>query len=79
MLMCMGEAIEIDAELLKQLRRQAETQGVEVRYHIETMLRSSLQSESMADAQSLAFETFDSGGHLVDISDRQQLYSALND
>lgn len=77
---CMGNhmktTLNIDPSVMAQLKREAARRGCTMSELVESALRLLLQS-SRARTELPPLPTFRSGGHLVDIADREQLYHAM--
>lgn len=74
----MKTTLQIDDEVMRRLKREAARQGKTMSELVETALRKLL--EAPAARKPLApLPTFDSGGHLVDIADRDALYRAMEE
>jgi len=72
----MKTTLNIDDSVMTKLKREAANRGCTMSELVETALRLLLQSKKTRDA-SAKLPTFKSGGHLVDISDRDALYQAM--
>jgi plasmid stability protein len=74
----MKTTLNIDDTVMAHLKREAARQGRTMSEMVETALRLMLRSQRKpADLPPLP--TFHSGGELVDISDRDALYRAMED
>ncbi len=72
----MKTTLNIDDSVMARLRKEAARSGRTMSELVETALRNLLQSRpTSADLPPLP--TFDSGGALVDIADREALYRAM--
>jgi hypothetical protein len=72
----MKTTLNIDDTVMAQLKREAAWQGRTMSDQVETSLRSLFQSRKRpADLPPLP--VFHSGGALVDIADRDELYHAM--
>jgi hypothetical protein len=70
--------LDIDDGVMASLEREANTQGRTIDELVEMALRLFLQTRNeQRDVGPLP--TFKSGGHLVDIADRQALYRATEE
>lgn len=68
--------LSIDASVMARLKQEAARQGRTMSELVETALRRLFRSrEDQPELPPLP--TFDSGGHLVDIADRDALYQAM--
>lgn len=72
----MKTTLNIDKTVMAELKREAARQGRTMSELVETALRLLLQSRPKRSAIS-PLPTFDSGGALVDIADREALYQAM--
>ncbi len=79
MVMHMKTTLNIDNAVMAQLKREAARQGRTMSEMVETALRLMLRSQrKQGPLPPLPpLPTFRSGGALVDISDRQALYQAM--
>jgi len=78
MVIHMKTTLNIDDGVMTRLRREAVRQGRTMGELVEMALRLFLQTQSeQADVRPLP--TFKSGGHLVDIADREALYRAMEE
>ena len=68
--------VNIDDNVMRRLKREAARQGRTMSEMIETAVRR-LTSEQRPRAEIEPLPTFSSGGALVDISDRDALYQAM--
>lgn len=72
----MKTTLNIDATVMAQLKREAARQGRTMSELVETALRLLLRApRKRKDLPPLP--TFDSGGMLVDVDDRDALYRAM--
>jgi hypothetical protein len=72
----MKTTLNIDDTVLAKLKREAARQGRTMSELVETALRGLFQAQ--VEARVLPpLPTFDSGGALVDIADRDALYQAM--
>ena len=72
----MKTTLNIDDSVMTRLRREAARTGRTMSELVETALRRLLQSKpEVAELRSLP--TFQSGGALVDVADRDALYRAM--
>ena len=72
----MKTTLNIDETVMAQLKREAARQGRTMSEMVETALRLMLRSQRKQEALP-SLPTFRSGGMLVDISDREALYQAM--
>jgi metal-responsive CopG/Arc/MetJ family transcriptional regulator len=72
----MKTTLNIDATVMAQLKREAARQGRTMSELVETALRMFLRPQRKRE-EILSLPTFRSGGTLVDISDRDALYQAM--
>ncbi len=68
--------LSIDETVMERLRREAARTGRTMSELVETALRRLLQSRP-APVELQALPSFDSGGALVDVADRDALYQAM--
>ena len=68
--------VNIDDSVMQRLKREAARQGRTMSEMIETAVRR-LMSEQRQRVEIEPLPTFSSGGNLVDISDRDALYQAM--
>lgn len=74
----MKTTLNIDDTVMKRLRQEAARQGRTMSELVEAALRLLLQTKPERVKKRLRpLPTFDSGGHLVDIADREALYQAM--
>ena len=72
----MKTTLNIDESVMARLKREAARQGRTMSDLVETALRLLFQSQR--ETRELPpLPTFRSGGHLVDIADRDALYQAM--
>lgn len=76
MLCHMKTTLRIDDTVMAQLRREAARQQRSMSELVETALRLLFRSSKTAGPLP-ALPTFNSGGTLVDIADREALYGAM--
>ena len=72
----MKTTLNIDDSVMAQLKREALRQGRTMSELVETALRGLFQARRKKD-ELAPLPTFHSGGALVDISDRDALYQAM--
>lgn len=74
----MKTTLNIDDSVMAQLKREAARQGRTMSELVETALRLLFRSRRDRDRAELdKLPTFNSGGTLVDIADREALYDAM--
>ncbi len=72
----MKTTLNIDTSVMMQLKQEAARRGRTMGELVETALRLFLRARrEKVDVNPLP--TFESGGHLVDIADREALYDAM--
>jgi hypothetical protein len=74
----MKTTLNIDDKVMADLKRKAVRQGCTVSELVETALRLLLRSQRRR-TKIKPLPTFDGGGELVDIADRNALYDAMED
>jgi len=72
----MKTTLNIDDTVMAQLKREAARQGRTMSELVETALRRLFQTRK-SRGELPALPTFDSGGALVDVADRDALYQAM--
>ena len=72
----MKTTLQIDDNVMAQLKREAARQGRTMSELVETALRNLFRSQKKR-TELAPLPTFHSGGALVDISDRESLYQAM--
>ena len=72
----MKTTLNIDEKVMADLKREAARQGRTMSELVESALRLSLRSQRKRQ-KVVALPTFQSGGALVDIADRDALYQAM--
>lgn len=72
----MKTTLNIDDSVMARLKREAARTGRTMSELVETALRALLRSRP-ASTELAPLPTFDSGGPLVDIADREALYRAM--
>jgi Arc/MetJ family transcription regulator len=72
----MKTTLNIDDNVMAELKREAARQGVTMSEMVESALRLLLRSQHKRQKMT-ALPTFHSGGALVDIADRDALYQAM--
>jgi hypothetical protein len=74
----MKTTLNIDDKLMADLKREAARRGRTMSELVETALRLLFQSRRRRQ-KIKPLPTFDGGGELVDIADRNALYDAMED
>jgi hypothetical protein len=72
----MKTTLNIDNSVMAALKREAAKQGRTMSQLVESALRLLLRSEK-SQHELPPLPTFQSGGHLVDVADRDALYQAM--
>jgi hypothetical protein len=72
----MKTTLNIDDAVMVRLKREAARQGRTMSELVETALRGLLQSRKKP-VELCPLPTFNSGGALVDVADREALYQAM--
>ncbi len=78
MVVCMKTTVIISDPVMAELRKESARQNRPMSEIIETALRLLFQSRKRP-TRTPKFPRFNSGGHLVDISDRDALYDAMEE
>jgi hypothetical protein len=73
----MKTTLNIDETVMKRLKRESARRGKTMSELVEAALRMFLQAPRPEAPQVPELPTFDGGGALVDIADREALYGAL--
>lgn len=73
----MKTTLNIDDTVMESLRREAAHQGRTMSELVESALRLFLRQRRTRPARLPSLPSFRSGGHLVDIADREALYEAM--
>jgi hypothetical protein len=73
----MKTTLNIDDTVMAQLRREAARQGRTMSELVEAALRLLFTSRRQQPVALPPLPSFRSGGHLVDIADREALYQAM--
>ena len=73
----MKTTLIIDDSVMKRLKEEGARQGRSISELVESALRLFLQSKAARATRLDPLPSFDSGGTLVDISDRDALYQAM--
>lgn len=74
----MKTTLQIDDEVMAQLRREAARQGRTMSDLVETALRGLFRAQN-TPVNLAPLPTFHSGGALVDVADRDALYQAMEE
>jgi plasmid stability protein len=74
----MKTTLNIDDKVMADLKREAARQGRTMSELVETALRLQLKSQRKRK-KIKPLPTFDGGGELVDVADRNALYDAMED
>jgi hypothetical protein len=72
----MKTTLNIDENVMRRLKREAARQGKTMSELVESALRASLRSPA-SRAELPPLPVMNSGGALVDIADRDELYGAM--
>jgi hypothetical protein len=72
----MKTTLNIDASVMAKLKRESVRQGRTMSELVETALRSLFRAQKRRE-ELPPLPSFNSGGHLVDIADREALYQAM--
>jgi hypothetical protein len=75
----MKTTLNIDDTVMAELKREAAHQGRTMSEMVETALRLLLHAPRKRQQTLPDLPTFNSGGELVDISDRDALYDAMEE
>ena len=76
----MKTTLNIDDSVMQRLREEAARRGTTMSALVEAGLRRVLASpEAGEQPDTLPLPTWNSGGHLVDISNRDELYRAMEE
>lgn len=73
----MKTTLNIDGPVMLAIKQEAARRGITMSALIEEALRKELRSASLPVATLAPLPTFDSGGALVDVADREALYAAM--
>ncbi len=76
MVLHMKTTLVIDEQIMKRLREEAARQGTTISKLVEAVLRCALESPPRT-GKAPVLPSFDGGGCLVDIADRDALYQAM--
>lgn len=74
----MKTTLSLDEKLMARLKAAAARQGKTMSELVETAIRRLLQEKPVAQERLPELPTFDGGGILVDIADRDDLYRAMD-
>lgn len=72
----MKTTLNIDASVMARLKRESVRQGRTMSELVETALRALFRAQK-SRGELPPLPSFNSGGHLVDIADREALYQAM--
>ena len=75
----MKTTLVLDDALVEQVRQQAKERGVSMSSIVEEAIFRMLTEKAAPDHPPLDLPSFNSGGYLVDITDRDAMYNALDD
>ncbi|MYB52910.1 MAG: hypothetical protein F4X77_12035 [Acidobacteriia bacterium] len=78
----MKATLEIDDSVMERLREEAPRRGTTISALVEEGLRHVLAKHALASGPTGELEplpSFDSGGHLVDIDNREELYRVMEE
>jgi hypothetical protein len=75
----MKTTLVLDDSLVEQVRQQAKARGVSMSSIVEEAIFRMLTEKAAPDPAPLELPSFNSGGYLVDITDRNAMYDALGD
>ena len=78
MVIHMKTTLTIDDTVMKRLKQEAASQGKTMSELVETALRALFHPQHQKPSLP-PLPSFDSGGHLVDIADRDALYRAMEE
>ena len=74
----MKTTLVIDDRIMTKLKEEAARQGKTMSELVESALRMFLRRAPRKKTELPPFPTFNSGGHIVDISQSDQLYDAMD-
>ena len=77
MFSCMKTTLNVDEGVMRQLKQEAAQRGCTMSELVEAALRRLFEESKPATRALPALPSFDGGGHLVDIADREALYGAM--
>lgn len=75
----MKTTLIIDDGVMKRLKQQAAREGTTISALVDAALRLFLEQRRRPRAELPPLPTLSSGGYLVDVSDRDALYRAMED
>jgi hypothetical protein len=75
----MKTTLVLDDALVERVRERAKERGVSMSSVVEEAIFRMLTDESAPDHPPLDLPSFNSGGYLVDVTDRNAIYDALDD
>ena len=75
----MKTTLVLDDALVERVRQRAKERGVSMSSIVEEAIFRMLTEQATADHPPLDLPSFNSGGYLVDITDRNAMYDALDD
>ena len=75
----MKTTLVLDDALVEQVRQRARERGVSMSSIVEEAIVRMLTEKATSDQPPLELPSFNSGGYLVDITDRNAMYDALDD
>lgn len=73
----MKTTLNIDDRVMARLRREAARRGCTMSALVESALRLLLQPAREEPSDQVPLPTFRSGGHLVDVADREALHQVM--
>ena len=76
MAICMKTTLNIDDTVMRRLKQEAAVRGCTMSELLESALRLLLEKKRKPVGPPV-LPAFDSGGHMVDIADRDALYQAM--
>lgn len=77
MVRCMKTTLNIDEPVMVEVKREAARRGITMSALVEEALRKELRTAAVPARPLAPLLTFDSGGELVDVADRDALYAAM--
>ena len=75
----MKTTLVLDDALVERVRERAKERGVSMSSVVEEAIVRMLAEKATPERPPLDLPSFDSGGYLVDITDRNALYDAMDD
>jgi hypothetical protein len=75
----MKTTLVLDDSLVERVRERAKRRGVSMSSIVEEAIVLMLTEKVTPDQSPLELPSFNSGGYLVDITDRNAMYDALDD